>query len=89
MEGINPMTNPESLIAGLGHAVTVSRTARPMSDGAIGTGWTYREASSVAPALAPASSDRYHQMLSWAGDCLIVVGTWLKAHSGYVSCQRA
>ena len=83
------MSNPESFFAGLGHAASVSRAARQIGEVEIGTGWTWRNVTEDVAMTERLPSERFGRLLQWAGDNLILIGTWLKARSGQTSYQQA
>jgi hypothetical protein len=83
------MANSESFFAGLGHAASVSRAARQISEMEIGTGWTWREVKEDIVMTERVQSEQFGRVLRWAGDYLILIGTWLKARSGQTSYQQA
>ena len=79
------MVNPESFVAGLGHAATISRAAERIADLEIGTGWTWGTGKQDGAKRAPSRSERLLRAVDWAGNHLIVMGTWLKVRSGQAS----
>jgi hypothetical protein len=83
------MANPESFFAGLGHAASVSRAARQIGEVEIGMGWTWRAVKEGLVMTERLPSERFDRVLQWAGDHLILIGTWLKARTGQTSYQQA
>jgi hypothetical protein len=80
------MLNPEGFVALGGHALSVNRTARQLSqnDWRIGRAW--QEDLEAVAALEPSTRER---ILGWTGDRLIAVGAWLRTQSGQAGYQHA
>ena len=79
------MTNPEGFIAQGGHALTVSRAARRLSDDETRVGRVWREVKDEVVYDEPSPRER---LVASIGDRFIAVGTWLKTRSGQGSYQH-